>query len=144
MGMIDISEKKNVPREAWAEGILILKNSTIESIKNGVIKKGDPCKAAEVAGLLAVKNLCHCIPHCHPIPLTSSSIDFTIKEDKITCTCMVKATYKTGVEIEALHGVMIALLTVFDMVKYLEKDTDGQYLVARIENMRVIKKVKGE
>jgi len=144
MGMIDISNKKIVSRTAIAEGQLILHDETIKAIRKGNIKKGDPLKTAEASALLAIKKTFVQIPHCHPIPVSFSEIKFIVEDDKIICQCTVKADYKTGVEIEALNGVFNALLTVLDMVKYLEKDKQGQYKKARIQKIRVVKKQKGE
>ncbi len=144
MSMIDISGKKNVEREAMATGKIRLRRKTIDEIKKGKIKKGDPIKVAEVAGMLAVKNTSSSIPHCHPLPIESINFDFFVDEDAIEVKCRVKANYKTGVEMEALHGVAIALLTIWDMVKYLEKDEEGQYPYTAIEEIKVLEKVKNE
>ncbi len=142
MGMIDISGKKNVKRIAVAEGKIKLKRETVDLIRKGEIKKGDPIKVAETAALLAVKNTFATIPHCHPLPIDAINFEFFIGEDAITVKCEVKADYKTGVEMEALHGVSIALLTIWDMVKYMEKDENGQYPYTMIEYIKVVKKVK--
>ena len=99
-------------------------------------------KSSEIAALQAVKNTPNLIPHCHPIPRTGVNVDLDILEDRVRCQCRVKAEYKTGVEMESLVGVMAALLTFWDMVKYLEKDESGQYPHTRIEGVRVISKVK--
>ena len=142
--MIDISAKKDVERIAVAEGRIKLKKETIMEIKRGNIKKGNPLVVAEIASLLAIKNTFSTIPHCHQIPITSAKVDFEIKDEEIVCRCEVKAIYKTGVEMEALHGVLIALLTIWDMVKYLEKDDKGNYPTTLIKDVRVLEKIKGE
>lgn len=141
--MIDISEKDIVERKAIAQGEIILKKVTIEMIKKGEIKKGDVLTVSQIAGINAVKNTSQIIPLCHLILLTHISLNFKIEEDKILCTCEVKADYKTGVEMEALVGVNTALLTIWDMVKYLEKDENGQYPRTCIQNIKVNKKFKG-
>ncbi|MFO7792348.1 MAG: cyclic pyranopterin monophosphate synthase MoaC [Candidatus Saliniplasma sp.] len=140
--MIDISEKKEVHRTATAEGTIILGKNSLDAIDEGTVKKGDPIKVAEISAIQAVKRTPYDIPHCHPIPIESVDVNFTIFEDGIKTTCTVKAIYKTGVEMEALSGVNSALLTIWDMVKYLEKDEDGQYPTTRIENIRVSEKKK--
>jgi len=126
-GMVDISGKKDVRREAVAEGRIKLSARSMEAIRNGTVKKGDALETARVAGILAVKNTPSIIPHCHPIPVQSVELDFDLNGEEITCRCSVTAVYKTGVEMEALTGVSAALLTIWDMVKYLEKDENGQY-----------------
>lgn len=143
MGMIDVSGKKIVPRTAIAEGVLELGKVTLAAIRAGNIRKGDPLKTAEIAALLAVKDTCMKIPHCHPIPLTFVSAEFHVGEGSVKCTCTASADYRTGVEMEALSGVCAALLTVWDMVKYLEKDADGQYPSTAIKDVKVVKKEKG-
>ncbi|MFQ5883670.1 MAG: cyclic pyranopterin monophosphate synthase MoaC [Thermoplasmata archaeon] len=142
--MIDVSEKKVVPRKAVAEGEVVLKKGTIEAIREGTVVKGDILTAAKLAGIKGVKDTSNLIPLCHPIPVTHASVDLDVKEDRIVCRCEVRADYKTGVEMEALVGVSIALLTIWDMVKYLEKDERGQYPHTTITNLRVVTKEKGE
>ena len=142
MGMIDISEKEITLRTALAEGKLSLKKETIDAIREKKIKKGDPFKVAEVAALLGVKTTFMRIPHCHPVPIVSAEVEFSLEDKMVVCKCKVKAKYKTGVEMEALNGVASALLTVWDMVKYLEKDDNGQYPTAVIHSIRVVEKRK--
>lgn len=141
--MIDISGKEVVHREAEATGRINLKRDTIEKIRSGEIKKGDPLPAAEIACILAVKKTPEFLPLCHPIPITSVDAEFHVADDHIEARCRVTADYKTGVEMEALTGVAAALLTIWDMVKYLEKDTDGQYPSTVITNVKVTEKRKG-
>lgn len=140
--MVDIRAKPDVPRRAVATGTIRLRPTTIAAIRTKRVKKGDPIAAAEVAGLLAVKSTSQTLPHCHPIPLTSAAVEFEMGKDRVVCTTIVEATYKTGVEMEALYGVSVALLTIWDMVKSLEKDVRGQYPSARIEGIRVVSKTK--
>lgn len=141
--MIDISAKDIVKRSAKARGEILLKRDTVDLIQKGKIEKGDVLATAEVGGIMAVKKTSEIIPLCHPIPLTSVSFDYEVGEDSIICYCQVQADYKTGVEMEAITGVTIALLTIWDMVKYLEKDEDGQYPSTRITNIEILEKVKG-
>ena len=91
-----------------------------------------------------MKNTSMLIPMCHPVPVSAVDIDFDVRENSIICVCEVKAEYKTGVEMEALTGATVALLTIWDMVKYLEKDENGQYPGTRITNVEVVEKMKGE
>jgi cyclic pyranopterin phosphate synthase len=142
--MIDIHAKPDVPRRAVAEGTLRLRPRTLAAIRAGRVEKGDPIATAEVAGLQAIKSTWQTLPHCHPIPLTSAAVEFGLGKDRVVCRTTVEATYKTGVEMEALYGVSVALLTVWDMVKSLEKDARGQYPSARIEGVRVVSKDKAK
>jgi len=82
------------------------------------------------------------IPHCHQIPLSTVDVTFSLEKDSVEATCLVKAKATTGVEMEALVGVSMALAVIWDMVKYLEKDEGGQYPSTRISDIRVIKKTK--
>jgi len=141
--IVDIARKPDVPRRAVARGSIRLRPATLAAIRAGRVEKGDPLAAAEVAGLHALKSTWQVLPHCHPIPITSATVALEASRDRVTCTATVEATYKTGVEMEALYGVAVALLTVWDMVKALEKDARGQYPAARIEGVRVISKGKG-
>jgi cyclic pyranopterin phosphate synthase len=141
--MVDISEKKDVVRIAKAEGFIRLKKDTIEAIKSGKVPKGDVLATANIAGILAVKKTPELIPMCHPIPITSVSIEFEVTDEGVKAVCTVKSVGKTGVEMEALTGVSVALLTIWDMVKALEKDETGNYPHTVIEYVRVVKKVKG-
>ena len=142
--MIDISDKPTVKRKAISKGEIKLKKETIKAIKEKKVKKGDVFTVARVAGLNAVKNTSMLIPMCHPVPVSAVNIDFDVRENSIICVCEVKAEYKTGVEMEALTGATVALLTIWDMVKYLEKDENGQYPETRITNVEVVEKMKGE
>lgn len=140
--MVDIGGKPDVKRRAVASGAIRLRPSTVRAIKDRRVEKGDPLAAAEVAGLQAIKSAWQVLPHCHPIPLTAASVSFDIRADRVDATTTVEATYKTGVEMEALYGTAVALLTIWDMVKSLEKDATGQYPKARIEGIRVLQKAK--
>jgi cyclic pyranopterin phosphate synthase len=141
--MVDISAKSDVVREATAAGKIFLKEETLTAIREGTVVKGNVLATARVAATLSVKNTPTLIPMCHAIPVSAVIVDFTDGEGFIEATVRVKSTGKTGVEMEALVGVSIALLTVWDMVKSAEKDKDGQYPVTRIEEIRVIEKRKG-
>jgi len=141
--MVDIGGKPDVRRRAVAAGSIRLKPSTIQAIRRGRVEKGDALATAEVAALHAMKTVWQVLPHCHPIPITAASVAFDVRADRVVGTTTIEATYKTGVEMEALYGVAVALLTVWDMVKSLEKDSKGQYPSARIEDVHVVTKEKG-
>lgn len=143
MGMIDITGKEIVLRQAFASGRIELSLDTIKKIKEKDIKKGDPLAVAEVAAINAVKQTWVLIPHCHQIPLNTVDLNFSIGEGFIEVTCFVKAKAMTGVEMESLVGVSIALTTIWDMVKYIEKDENGQYPRTKISDIKVLKKIKG-
>lgn len=141
--MIDVSDKEVVQRRAVASGEIVLKEETLRAIREGTVKKGDVLTAAKLSGLNAIKSTCNLIAMCHPIPLTYAGIELDIEDDRIVCKSEVRAQYKTGVEMEALTGASVALLTVWDMVKYLEKDEKGQYPNTSITNLIVVSKEKG-
>ncbi|MBE8538587.1 cyclic pyranopterin monophosphate synthase MoaC [Geoglobus acetivorans] len=140
--MVDVSKKDDVLRVARAEGYILLRKETIRAIIENRVAKGNVLNTAVVAGTLAAKKTSELIPLCHPLQITSVSIDFEIYEDRIKAVCEVKYVGKTGVEMEALVGVTNALLTVWDMVKSIEKDENGQYPFTRITDVRVVEKIK--
>jgi len=142
MGMIDITGKRVLLREAVASGRIILSPETVKKIKGNQIKKGDPLVVAEIAAMKAAKETYLLIPHCHQIPLNTVELNFSIGNNFVEANCLVRAEAMTGVEMEALVGTSIALTTIWDMVKYLEKDKDGQYPSTRISDIKVLKKVK--
>jgi cyclic pyranopterin phosphate synthase len=142
-GMVDVSGKEVVPRTAVAEGFIDLSPRSIEAIRNRQVRKGDVIEVARISFLWGVKHTPTVIPHCHPIPITGAEMDAEVLDDGVKVTCSVKADYRTGVEMEALTGVSTALLTIWDMIKYLEKDEDGQYPETRIRDIRILQKLKG-
>ena len=142
MGMVDISEKPVIKREAEASGRILLNRDTIQHIENGRIKKGNPLLVAEIAGMNAAKQTHRLIPHCHQIPLDMVSVTFDVSKESIEARCFIRAQARTGVEMEALVGVSAALNTIWDMVKYLEKDDMGQYPSTRITDIKVVRKEK--
>ena len=142
--MVDISGKGEVVREATASGKIFLRPETLAAIRGGIVVKGNVLATARVAATLAVKNTANIIPMCHPIPISSIAVDFHDGDGFIEAVVVVKMTGKTGVEMEALTGVSVALLTVWDMVKSAEKDEKGQYPVTRITDLRVVEKKKGK
>ena len=142
--MVDISGKGEVVREATASGRIYLRPETLAAIREGTVVKGNVLATARVAATMAVKNTSNIIPMCHPIPISSIAVDFSDGDGFIETTVIVKMSGRTGVEMEALTGVSVALLTVWDMVKSAEKDKDGQYPVTRIDAIRVVEKKKGK
>jgi len=141
-GMVDITDKPPVFRRARATGRIRLQEATIEAIRSGRVKKGDVLATARLAAILAVKDTPRLIPMCHPIPLTGLEVSFKLSERRIEALVTVTSVGRTGVEMEALAGVSAALLNVWDMVKYLEKDESGNYPHTAIEEIRVTEKEK--
>jgi len=146
-GMIDITDKPPVRRIAAASGMIKLKESTIEAIRNNRIIKGDALTTSRIAAILAVKDTPRQIPMCHQIPITSIDVDFSFEPGSpglgiIRAKVTVTSVGKTGVEMEALAGVSSALLNIWDMVKYLEKDETGNYPDTEISDIRVLEKMK--
>ncbi len=140
--MVDVTEKPVVRRQAIASGRIMLAPSTVEEIRAGRINKGDPLQVAEIAAMNAAKQTHLLIPHCHQIPLDTVQVSFQIEGDAVVARCQVKCRARTGVEMEALVGVSLALNTIWDMVKYLEKDEKGQYPGTKITEIQVEMKEK--
>jgi cyclic pyranopterin phosphate synthase len=141
--MVDVSGKADVFREATAKGTIKLKPETVSLIKEGKIAKGDPLYTAKIAGILAAKKTSELVPLCHPLPLTNVEVDAKVLDKStVEVTALVKTRAQTGVEMEALTAVSVALLTVWDMTKQYEKDSNGQYPSTAIENIHVVKKLK--
>lgn len=140
--MVDISHKNDIVRIATATGSIKLKPETIKLIKESKIEKGDVISAAKLVAISSVKRTPNLLPLCHPIPISNVSVDVKLETDMVNVTVTVKSISKTGVEMEALCGVSIALLNIWDMVKQYEKDNMGQYPITRIQNIHVVKKIK--
>ncbi|MGL6064913.1 MAG: cyclic pyranopterin monophosphate synthase MoaC [Fusobacteriaceae bacterium] len=119
--MVDVSDKKITEREAIAEGYIYLSSETIKTIENGGIKKGDVLSVAQIGGIMGLKKTSEIIPMCHNIFISGSDIAFQIEENKIKITVTVKTSGQTGIEMEALTGVSIAALTIYDMCKAIDK-----------------------
>jgi cyclic pyranopterin phosphate synthase len=143
MAMIDVSGKDEILREATASGTIHLKPETIKRIQEGTTVKGDPLFTAKISGILAAKKTSELIPLCHPLPLTNVEVyPKVLNETTIEVLATVKTCAQTGVEMEALSAVSMALLTIWDMTKQYEKDSDGQYPTTAIQNICVIRKYK--
>ncbi len=121
--MVDVSGKEPTTRIAIAEGKILVSEEIMAAVTGNTVKKGDVLGVARVAGIMAVKQTSSIIPMCHPLMISKCSIDFELEpeEGTIKAICMVKVEGKTGVEMEALHGVSAALLTIYDMCKAIDK-----------------------
>ena len=122
--MVDVSEKKETVREATAYGKIVMSKECFNKVKSGEMGKGDVLSVARIAGIMGAKKTSELIPLCHILNLTKVEIDFALLEEEsaIEVTCIAKVAGKTGVEMEALTGVNIALLTIYDMCKAVQKD----------------------
>ena len=120
--MVDVSDKSETVREAIAEGFIAINSETLEAIRNNTMKKGDVLAVARIAGIMAAKKTSELIPLCHPLALTKVNVDFSIKENGIEVRALTKLTGKTGVEIEAITAASVALITIYDMAKAMQKD----------------------
>ena len=137
--MVDISSKPDTQREAIAKGVVRMKASTLDRLKEGSLPKGDVLSVAQLAGIMAAKQASHVIPLCHPILIGESKIEFVLSEEDNTVeiTAMVKSLGKTGVEMEALTATAVAALTIYDMCKAVDRGM-------RIESIRLIRKSGGK
>ena len=137
--MVNVGAKDDTERWALAHGEVILKPETVALIREGLMKKGDVLTVAQIAGIMAAKKTSELIPLCHPIPIHQVEVSLVLDEGlpgvKIAAT--VRTTGKTGVEMEALTAVCVAALTVYDMVKAVEK-------TGRIQNIHLVEKHGGK
>lgn len=121
--MVDVTEKRETSRTAVAKGKIRVSPDTMKAIREGNASKGDVLGVARVAGIMAVKRSSDLIPLCHPLLIGKTTVDFHIDETacEIECVCTAKVQGQTGVEMEALTGVSVALLTIYDMCKAIDK-----------------------
>ena len=137
--MVDVSDKPETRREAVAEGRVLCNAETLSLIRQGGVKKGDVLSVARLAGIMGAKQTAALIPLCHPLPLSAVSLDLSLDEAasavRIRATCRTDG--KTGVEMEALTAVSVAALTVYDMIKAVQKD-------AVIDGIRLLEKTGGK
>jgi len=119
--MVDVGAKSETAREAVAIGRITVSREALRAIRAGEVKKGDPLQAARLAGILAAKRTSDLIPLCHPLPLSHVSVDFSPVRDGYTIEARVRTTARTGVEMEALTAVAVAALTIYDMLKAIDK-----------------------
>jgi cyclic pyranopterin phosphate synthase len=120
--MVDVSEKALTSREAVARGRITMSREAVRQIRTGAAKKGDPLQTARVAGILAAKQTSNVIPLCHPLPLSHAGVTLRPLADGYEIEARVRTTAQTGVEMEALHAVAVAALTVYDMIKAVDKE----------------------
>lgn len=135
--MRDVSHKVNTLRTAVARAVLKVSPATIEQIKDGTLPKGDPLAVAKVAAIQAAKNTSQIIPYCHPLPVDFVGVEYFISDDSIAIEVKVKATYKTGVEMEALTAASVAALTIYDMSKMVDD-------LMQIETVTLVSKTGGK
>ena len=135
--MVAINNKKESKRAAAATGTVILSKKAINEIKKEKISKGNVLNTARIAGIMAAKKTSDLIPLCHPIPIEAIKIDFDIEDNNINVLAIVSTSSKTGVEMEALMAVNIACLTIYDMIKSIDKH-------AKINSVKLISKSGGK
>ena len=133
--MVDVGDKSAQKREAKAEGFIFLQKDTIAHIRNNNLKKGDVLTVAKIAGIQAAKQTANLIPLCHSLILAKVDVDLVMDEKGVQATSMVKCTGQTGVEMEALTAVTVALLTMYDMCKAVDKKMV-------ISNVKLVSKTK--
>lgn len=121
--MVDVSGKQETSRTAVASGAIRVSPQVMQAVEEGTAEKGDVLGVARVAGILAAKQTPHLIPLCHPLLISKCAVDFELDREncQIRAVCTVKVTGQTGVEMEALTGVSVALLTIYDMCKAIDK-----------------------
>jgi cyclic pyranopterin phosphate synthase len=135
--MVDVGGKAVTVREAVAAGRITMSAAAAQAIAAGAVKKGDVLAVARVAGIMAAKRTAELIPLCHPLPLTRVAIDLAPDKGGVTVTATAATEGKTGVEIEALTAASVALLTIYDMAKAIDK-------AMTIENIRLLSKTGGK
>ena len=140
--IVSIGHKPIEERVAVATGRLTMSSESKKAIQNGQVQKGDVLEASTIAAIQAAKETHRSIPHCHPIPLESCTVEWDWDSDDLVCLVSVSAHWKTGVEMEALCAVSTGLLCALDMVKSIEKDDNGQYPDTEIHGIRVVSKKK--
>jgi len=140
--MVDVGAKPDSARRAVARGEIRLRASTVAAIRDDEVGKGDVLATARVGAVQAVKHTWETIPMCHQIPITNVETTFDLGEERVELAVTVETTGKTGCEMEALDGVTTGLNAVWDMVKAVEKDEDGQYPATRIDDVHVVTKEK--
>ena len=124
--MVDVSDKAVTHRTAIAEGFVAMEAATLALVEKGEAKKGDVLATARIAGIMAAKRCHELIPLCHPLPVTKATVDFELSHAPvgIHVTTEVRCTGQTGVEMEALTAVSVACLTIYDMLKAVQKDME--------------------
>jgi len=134
--MVDVGAKAETDRRAVARGKLVLSAKTVALVRDGSAPKGDVLAAARIAGIMAAKRTSELIPLCHPLPLSHLAVDLRVEDDGIAIEATAATTARTGVEMEALTAVTVAGLTLYDMLKAVERG-------ARLSDVRVVEKSGG-
>lgn len=135
--MVDVGDKPILKREARAEGFIQLQAETVKLIRQNLMKKGDVLRIAEIAGIQGGKRTSELIPLCHPLQITKMAVEAELREDGVYVHAYARCNGQTGIEMEALTAVQVALLTVYDMCKAVDKNMC-------IGNVRLIEKTKKE
>ncbi|MDE3112839.1 MAG: cyclic pyranopterin monophosphate synthase MoaC [Chloroflexota bacterium] len=135
--MVDVGGKRATERRARARGYLIVSKKTIDLVRGGRAEKGDVLAAAQIAGIMAAKKTSELIPLCHPLPLSHVTVDLTVEDTGIAIEATAATTAQTGVEMEALTAVTVAGLTLYDMLKAVERG-------ARLTEVRLVEKSGGK
>ncbi|MDR0339805.1 MAG: cyclic pyranopterin monophosphate synthase MoaC [Desulfovibrio sp.] len=135
--MVDVSGKAVTERAALAEGRIGMSADSLRAVREHAFAKGDVLTVAQLAGIMASKRAADLIPLCHPLPLANCKVELTVEDSGIHALCTVKSTGRTGVEMEALCGVSIALLTIYDMCKSKDKGME-------ISGIRLLRKSGGK
>jgi molybdenum cofactor biosynthesis protein MoaC len=136
--MIDITHKSNTLRQATAQAVVkVSKAETIAAIKNDTVPKGHVLAMSKAAGLLGIKKTPDLLPDCHPLPIEYADINYEINDLEITVNCTIKTIYKTGVEVEAMHGASVVALNMYDMLKPIDKGVE-------IHSIRLLQKKGGK
>lgn len=138
--MVDIGAKATSDRRAVARGTIQVRPETVQAVRGERVDKGDVLGTARIGAIQAVKHTWETIPLCHQIPITNVDVDTDLGDEHIDLTVAVETTGKTGCEMEALEGVTTGLNVIWDMVKALEKDDDGEYPTTRIQDVRIEEK----
>ncbi len=138
--MVDVGDKADSKRRAVAQGTIRLQPSTVGSIRDDGIGKGDVLATARIGAIQAVKHTWESIPLCHQIPITNVETAFDVGAESVTLRVTVETVGKTGCEMEALEGVTTGLNVVWDMVKAAEKDENGGYPATRLDDIEVVEK----
>lgn len=135
--MVDVSAKNTTERTAVAEGRISMSRASLNAVTERAFAKGDVLTVSQIAGVMGSKRTSDLIPLCHPLPLANSKVELNIEDSGIHALCTVKTCAQTGVEMEALTGVSIALLTIYDMCKSMDKSME-------ISGIRLLKKSGGK
>jgi cyclic pyranopterin phosphate synthase len=135
--MVDVGDKPVTAREAIARGSIMMSAEALAQIRSGTVKKGDPLQAARLAGIMAVKQTSSLIPLCHPLPISGVDVDLTPTARGYDIEARVRTAAQTGVEMEALTAVAVAALTIYDMIKAVDK-------AMVIGEIRLMKKTGGK